>query len=85
VGASLLNAIELPELVTATPDAYEQLAIELAKNPARLAALKAKLARNRLATPLFDTAMFTRNIEAAYTAMMERHRAGLSSDHIQLA
>jgi predicted O-linked N-acetylglucosamine transferase (SPINDLY family) len=85
VGASLLNAIELPELVTATPDAYEQLAIELAKNPARLAALKAKLARNRLATPLFDTAMFTRNIEAAYTAMMERHRAGLSPDHIQLA
>jgi predicted O-linked N-acetylglucosamine transferase (SPINDLY family) len=85
VGASLLNAIELPELVTATPDAYEQLAIELAKNPARLAALKAKLARNRLATPLFDTARFTRNIEAAYTAMMERHRAGLSPDHIQLA
>jgi predicted O-linked N-acetylglucosamine transferase (SPINDLY family) len=85
VGASLLNAIELPELITTTPDAYEQLAIELAKNPARLAALKAKLARNRLATPLFDTARFTRNIEAAYTAMMERHRAGLSPDHIQLA
>ena len=85
VGASLLNAIQLPELITTAPDAYEELAIELARNPARLAALKAKLARNRLATPLFDTARFTRHIEAAYAAMMERHRAGLSPDHIQLA
>jgi protein O-GlcNAc transferase len=82
VGASLLNAIQLPELVTTTPDAYEELAIELARNPARLAALKAKLARNRSTTPLFDTAKFTRHLEAAYAAMMERHRAGLPPDHI---
>jgi protein O-GlcNAc transferase len=34
---------------------------------------------------LFDTARFTRHLEAAYTAMMERHRAGLSPDHIQVA
>jgi protein O-GlcNAc transferase len=84
VSASLLNAIQLPELVTATPAAYEQLATELAKNPARLAALKAKLARNQLTTPLFDTAQFTRHIEAAYTAMTERHQAGLPPDHIHV-
>jgi protein O-GlcNAc transferase len=84
VGASLLNAVRLPELVTTTPDAYEKLAIELARDPARLAALKAKLAGNRLTTPLFDTARFTRHIEAAYTAMMERHRAGLPPDHLHV-
>ena len=84
VGASLLNAIELPELVTATPAAYEQMATELANDRAKLAALKAKLARHRLTTPLFDTARFTRHIEAAYTAMMERHRAGLPPDHIHV-
>jgi protein O-GlcNAc transferase len=84
VGASLLNAVRLPELVTTTPNAYEKLAIELTRDPARLAALKAKLAGNRLTTPLFDTARFTRHIEAAYAAMMERHRAGLPPDHIHV-
>jgi predicted O-linked N-acetylglucosamine transferase (SPINDLY family) len=82
VGASLLNAIRLAELITTTPDAYEELAIDLARNPARLTALKTKLAGNRLTTPLFDTAQFIRHIEAAYAAMMERHHAGLPPDHI---
>jgi predicted O-linked N-acetylglucosamine transferase (SPINDLY family) len=85
VGASLLNAIQLPELIATTPDAYEELAIELARNPARLAVLKAKLAGNRLTTPLFDTAQFTRHLEAAYAAMMERHHAGLPPDDIGVA
>ncbi len=84
VGASLLNAIHLPELVTTTPAAYEQLAVDLARDSSRLAALRAKLARNRLTTPLFDTAQFTRHVEAAYTVMIERHRAGLAPDHIRV-
>jgi predicted O-linked N-acetylglucosamine transferase (SPINDLY family) len=82
VGASLLNAVGLPETIAATAEAYEELAIALAKNPSRLADLKARLACHRLTTPLFDTAGFTRNIEAAYAAMIGRHRAGLSPDHI---
>jgi predicted O-linked N-acetylglucosamine transferase (SPINDLY family) len=84
VGASLLNAVHLPELVTTTASEYEMLAIGLAQDPARLAGLKAKLARHRLTTPLFDTPQFTRDIEAAYVIMMERHRAGLPPDHIRL-
>jgi predicted O-linked N-acetylglucosamine transferase (SPINDLY family) len=84
VGASLLHAVELSELVTTTPDTYEELAINLATNPARLAALKTKLARNRMTTALFDTARFTRHLEAAYAAMIERHHAGLSPDHIHV-
>lgn len=82
VAASLLHAVGLPELVTETPGAYERMAIELATHPDQLAALKAKLATNRLTAPLFDTPRFTRHIEAAYTAMYERHRAGLAPDHI---
>ena len=82
MGASLLSAIGLPELVTATPQAYEELAIELATNPGKLAAIKDKLARNRLTTPLFDTHLFTRHIEKAYEAIYERYQAGLPPDHI---
>ena len=82
VAASLLKAIGLPELITTDMEAYERLAIDLATSPDKLADIKAKLAANRLTTPLFDTALFTRHIEAAFTAMVERHRAGQAPDHI---
>ena len=82
VAASLLNAIGLPELITTTSEAYEQMAIDLATHPEKLAAIKRKLAENRLTTPLFDTKLFTKHIEAAYTMMYERHQAGLPPDHI---
>lgn len=82
VAASLLTAIGLPELITSTPQAYEDLAIELATNSEKLAAIKRKLADNRLTTPLFDTKLFAKHIEAAYTTMHERCRAGLPPDHI---
>jgi predicted O-linked N-acetylglucosamine transferase (SPINDLY family) len=82
VAASLLNAIRLPELITTTLDAYEQMAIGLATHPEKLVAIKRKVTENRLTTPLFDTKLFTKHIEAAYTTMYERHQAGLAPDHI---
>jgi protein O-GlcNAc transferase len=82
VAASLLNAINMPELITDTPEAYERLAIDLAMHPEKLRAVKSRLAEVRLAAPLFDTRLFTRHIEAAYVAMYERYRAGLAPDHI---
>lgn len=82
VGASLLHAIGLPELVVTTAAAYEQLAIELARNPGRLAELKARLDRNRPVAPLFDTAGFTRDLEQAYAAMLHRQQAGTPPGHI---
>ena len=78
VAASLLNAIDLPELVTTTPEAYEAFAIELATHPDRLKEIKQKLAKNRLTTPLFDTELFTKHIQTAYIAMYERYHAGLA-------
>jgi predicted O-linked N-acetylglucosamine transferase (SPINDLY family) len=82
VAGSLLNAVGLPELITTTPETYEQMAIELATRPERLAAIKHKLAENRLTAPLFDTKLFTKHIEAAYTAMHARSQADLAPDHI---
>jgi len=82
VAASLLNAIGLPELITTKPEDYEALAIQLATHPEQLAALKQKLATNRLTYPLFDTPLFTRHIESAYRAMFERYQADLAPEHI---
>jgi predicted O-linked N-acetylglucosamine transferase (SPINDLY family) len=84
VAASLLNAIGLPELITSTQEEYEALAIELAINPKKFADIKYKLETNRLTTPLFDTPLFTKNIEAAYIKMMERYHADLEPDHISI-
>jgi len=85
VAASLLNAVGLPELITSTPQAYEDLAIELAENPKKIAAIRRKLESNRLTTPLFNAQLFTRHLEAAYAAMYERYQAGLPPDHIHVA
>ena len=84
VGASLLNAIGLPELVTYSYEEYANAAIALAKNPTKLAAIRAKLSQNRLATPLFDTKLFARHIESAYKAAYDRYHAGLLPDHIDI-
>jgi protein O-GlcNAc transferase len=84
VAASLLHAVGLPELVTRSAAQYEALALDLATHPEKLAALRARLAQNRLACPLFDTARFARNVEALYSKMWERHRFGLPPEHLQL-
>ena len=69
VAASLLNAVDMPEMIAPTLAAYEALAVQLAKEPAQLAAVRQKLAQNRATSPLFDTDLFTRHIEAAYSEM----------------
>lgn len=84
VAASGLNAIGLPELITSTRQAYEDLAIELATHPEKLADLKRKLAENRLTMPLFDMPLYAKHLEAAYAAMYERYQAGLPPDHIHV-
>ncbi|HEY4264609.1 MAG TPA: tetratricopeptide repeat protein [Micropepsaceae bacterium] len=76
VAASALKAVGLAELIARTPDEYEAIALALARDPVRLGEIRAKLGRNRLTTPLFDTAGFTRDLETVFTTMWARHRRG---------
>ena len=76
VAASLLSAIDLASLITESDEAYEQLALSLARNPDHLAALKHRLQDNRATSPLFDSARFTRDLEAAYDTAYQRHLEG---------
>ena len=84
VAASLLYAINLPELVTTSQAEYELLAIELATNPLKLNSIKQKLTKNRLTTPLFNAQLFTKNLEATYMQMYERDMADLPPEHITI-
>ena len=72
VSASLLRAMDLPELITSTTSEYKSRIIELATNNNRRAMIRKKITSNRLNTPLFDTVTFTRDLEAAYTEMHRR-------------
>lgn len=84
VASSLLHAIGMPELVAGTAEAYERLALELAANPDRLAEVRAKLAANRLTTPLFDSEQYRRHIERAYDLAYDRFLDRLAPDHIDV-
>ncbi len=76
VAGSLLRAAGVPELITASLEEYEALALALARDPQQLASLRERLTRDREALPLFDTPTFCRHLEAAYRHMSLRHQEG---------
>lgn len=82
VCAGLLSAVGLPELITPDLASYEAKAIELARAPHQLVALRERLAAARLQSALFDADRFRRNIEEAYAAMWDRWVRGAPPDHI---
>lgn len=85
VAASLLHALDLPELVSTTHGAYEAMAIKLASYPEQLAAVNKKLAHHLSTTSLFNATTFARHIEAAFVQMHQRDQADLPPDHIHVA
>ena len=75
VCGSLVTAAGLPELVCATPDEFVERAVELAGDPAQLAALRVRLEAGRDSCVLFDMDRLTRELEALY--------AGMCADYVQ--
>ena len=84
VGASLLGAIEMPEMVATSLAEYETLALRFARDDTLLREAKRKLAARIPTAPLFDTVRYTRNIEQAYRRMVELQRAGRPPEHISV-
>ena len=63
MGPSLLNAAGLPELVAGDVDGFVQTAARIAGNSAFLSTLRQKGFHNQKTAPLFDTALYTKNLE----------------------
>ena len=76
VGASLLNAVGLPELVTASPDEYAACAVTLAKTPGALKSLRGRLEGLRDHCALFDSPRKARQLEWAYRQMWDIYCKG---------
>lgn len=73
MSASALSAVGLPQLITRDLDGYARLAIHLGNHRQALMELRSQLKALRIQAPLFDTALFTRHLEQAYTTMFQRH------------
>lgn len=84
IAASVLTSAGLPELIAHDCIEYERLAIELAREPERLAVIRQRVAAARSNSALFDTPRFTRSLEALYELMYARHLAGLPPDHLEI-
>ena len=74
VGASILNAISLPELITSSFKEYEKTAIKIANSPKKLNSLKEKIKKNKLDKPLFNTGLYTNNLEKAYEEIWKDYK-----------
>jgi predicted O-linked N-acetylglucosamine transferase (SPINDLY family) len=76
VAGSLLRAAGLPELVTASLEEYEALALRLARDRPFLLGLRNRLEEGRDRARLFDTDRFCRHLESAFTTMWETAQRG---------
>jgi predicted O-linked N-acetylglucosamine transferase (SPINDLY family) len=74
VSASIAVAAGIPEIVTHSLADYERLLCELALQPQRLVALRARVQRAREISPLFDSAAFARDLEKLYEKLVEQSR-----------
>jgi predicted O-linked N-acetylglucosamine transferase (SPINDLY family) len=75
MGGSVLEAIGLGELIADSLEAYAALAIALARDPGRLAAVKARLSHSRATAPFFDPVALCRRLEDVYTSLARRRVA----------
>jgi len=85
MASSILNAIGLEDMVTHSLKEYEELAVELALNKGKLKTVKSRLEKNKLSKPLFNTELFTSNLETAYRKMWENYCDGNEPKQIDLS
>jgi protein O-GlcNAc transferase len=80
VSSSILNACNLPELITNTLEDYERLALRIATDDSFRTALRAKLAANKVSAPLFDSRAFTRDLENLYAGLVTSMQPPMNAD-----
>ena len=70
VSASILTSIGLPELITYNEKEYEEKAINIARNPSELIRIKTKLTRVIETSPLYNSELYTKNLEYKFEELV---------------
>jgi predicted O-linked N-acetylglucosamine transferase (SPINDLY family) len=84
VSSSLLNAVELNELITHSSKEYEDKAVDFFNNLQSLKNIKKKLEINIDTKPLFNTKLFTKHIEQAYLEMQNKYNENKKPENIEI-
>lgn len=84
VASSLLKAISMDELITSNDQEYQDLAVRLATDKKQLDLIKYKLSKNIKTEPLFNTLLFTSNIEKAYKLANNNFVKNLPVENIEI-
>ena len=84
VSGSILSAMNLKELITYTQEDYENLILDLATNSEKLNQIKNKIFKNKHTEPLFDTKLYTKNIESSYVKIYENYLNKIPIDNIEI-
>ena len=84
VASSFLKNLNLPELITSNIEDYENFAIYLANNPEKLKKIKEKLILSIKSSNVFNTKIYTKNLEKAYQIAYERYHKNLMPENIYI-
>ena len=82
VAASLLNSVGLQDLITNSDETYMQLAIKLGNDPNKLNDIKQKLIESKNTSPLFNTKLYTQNLEQAFALMLNKLNKNSPTENI---
>ena len=71
IASSILNCLDMKELITRDEKEYQNLAIDLARHPKKINEIKDRLIDAISSSPLFDSSKFTKNLENIYLQLMK--------------
>lgn len=82
VAASQLATLGCPELIARTRQEYQEIAIKLGTDREYLKAMRAKVWKARVDSPLFDCQQYAHGLEMLFAKMWDKHSKGEQPDHI---
>ncbi|XP_052282456.1 UDP-N-acetylglucosamine--peptide N-acetylglucosaminyltransferase 110 kDa subunit-like isoform X2 [Dreissena polymorpha] len=82
VASSQLKALGCPELIADSRDEFVKIAAKLGNDPIYLRAMRAKVWKARMSSPLFCCQTYVNNMERLYWKMWKLQSSGLTPRHI---
>jgi protein O-GlcNAc transferase len=84
VASSLINTIDMNKLITSNFDEYEVLALKISKEKNFLNKIKNQIFLNKQKSNLFNSSVYTKNIERAYEIIYQKYTEGKKTENIFL-
>ena len=84
VASSLLNTLDLNELITHDINQYKDIALKIYKDASYLKNLNDKIKNNKVKSNLFKSKIYTKNIEKAYQLIYKNYIDGNEPKDLKL-